>query len=68
MRSAPATLWDRTYTARLCLDTYLGLTIGKWLHASPVRALLQNFSHPVFPGEEGGGKECRKPAGRAPES
>ena len=43
-------------------------TIATWLQASPVRALLANFSHPVFPGEQVGGKKCRKPAGRAPES
>ena len=35
-----------------------------WLQASPVRALLANFSHPVFSGEHGG-NGCRGPAGRA---
>ena len=34
-----------------------------WLQASPVRALLANFSHPVSSGEHGG-NGCRGPAGR----
>ena len=53
VRAAPVNLWDYNLLASRLLS---------WLQASPVRALLANFSHPVSSGEHGG-NGCRGHSG-----